>query len=76
MKKRIPKPDDQENASKAADLITELVRLNPQFEPSIWVSACLTSVARAFHSSDYTYEEFIRESERALKFYKRYWDGI
>jgi hypothetical protein len=74
MKKRKPKPDDQENADKAANLIAELVKLNPQIEPSIWVSACLTSVARAFRSSDYTYEEFIREAERALKFYKRYWE--
>ena len=75
MKKRKPKKDDQENADKACDLLTELVQLNPQFEPSIWISACLTFVARAFHSSDYTYEEFLRESERALKFYKRYWEG-
>ena len=74
MKIRKTKPDDQENAEKAVDLITELVKLNPQLEPSIWVSACLTSVARAFRSSDYTYEEFLRETQRALNFYKYYWE--
>lgn len=74
MKKRKPKPDDQQNADKACDLITELVKMNPQFEPTIWVSACLTCVARCFHSNDFTYDQFLREAQSALKFYKRYWE--
>jgi hypothetical protein len=74
MKKREPKPDDQENARKACKLIAELVKLNPNIDNNCWVSACLSSVASTFEANGIPYPQYLKEMERAIRFYEHYWE--
>lgn len=71
--KRIPKSDDYEMSKKALELIAEMMKLNPQIDNTLWISACLSSVAATFHSNYYSYEIFSKEMEKATDYYKRYW---
>jgi hypothetical protein len=70
---RIPQDDDDEKAEKAALLIWELVKLNPDIDNSLWISACFSSIAAAFRSNNYSYEVYVRYVAETTKYYKKFW---
>ena len=63
------KDDDQDNVSRALVLIDELMELNTQIEPNLWVSAFLSSVAQASMQNGLTKEEYLQIMGEAAVFY-------
>lgn len=58
MNTREPKEDDRENALKAAELLAELILLNPQFDNNIWVSGMMAFIFDAFSRGKVPNDEF------------------
>jgi hypothetical protein len=74
MKRRGPKPDDQENATKACGLLNAMVKLHPEIDCNCWVSGCLSSIAATYVENGIGYPTYKKEMEEAVKFYKSYWE--
>lgn len=75
MKRRQPKPNDQENATRACSFIAQLVKMYPDIDCNCWISACLSSVASTFEANGIDYPQFVKEMEKSIKFYKSYWES-
>lgn len=74
MKRREPKPDDQDKAAYALSLIREFMLVNRDVEPVMWMGAFWTIIANAFHGSGYDFEFFSQRLDEVKKHYKGMWD--
>lgn len=73
MKVRASKPDDQKKADRVFRLLVDLMKKNPDIEPSVWVSGCLGYITQAFISSGMSYEDYFEDIVTALKSYEYWW---
>jgi hypothetical protein len=75
-KTRNPHPNDQENVQRAADLIDELVAMNPEIQPIFWVSASFSGIVNCFINSGISYERFCKEMNKMMEHYKQRWEDF
>lgn len=77
MKKQIrkSKDNDQENVSKAYNLLLELMELNYEIEGNIWGAAFMFAMVNGYINSGFTYEEYKKDLEMGMKSYKDWFDN-
>jgi hypothetical protein len=73
MKKRDPKPDDDEKVRKACHLSAEIVEINRDIDQTLWASAFAFTLAVMFSSSA-PYEKFCDFLDELKIVYKDMWD--
>lgn len=73
--KRIPKETDQYQVDKAKQIIEVMIKNNPSIEGTIWLSAFMGMVARAFLNGGHSYETYKKENQGFLEHYKTWWDN-
>ncbi len=74
MKKRTPKDTDQENVKKSCDMICDLVKLNPEIDGCIWISAFYACITQAYVNAGISYEEFCEDIKDAIEKYKPWFE--
>lgn len=74
MKERKPKPDDQECAQFAFQLIKEFMGVNRDVEPIMWLGAFWSIQAHSMRDSGYSFEVFCEQLDRVKQHYKGLWD--
>lgn len=74
MNKRIPKSTDQQNSEKTFDMLCDLVKLNPEIEGCIWMSAFFTCIVQTFVKSGFSYEDFCEDMKGSMEKYKSWFD--
>jgi len=71
---RSPKPDDQEMVEEGFNAMKRVLKENPQIEPSLWVSVCLSCIVESYVNSGISYTQFKKEMESAVAHYKEWWE--
>jgi hypothetical protein len=75
MKKiRPPRPDDQDNAQKAYQLIMDLMEMNKGIEPALWCGAVWSVLVNGYKQCDFSYEDFRQEVNKISQHYKSWWE--
>jgi hypothetical protein len=71
VKFRESKPEDQEEAEKAFQLLLDLITHHQrQIEPSLWVGAMIGALADNYEKSGFPFKYFKKEMEEAVGHYK------
>lgn len=74
MKKRKPKKTDQDNVQLAYQMISDLARINPEIEASLWVSACFSAIVDSYRNSGASVEQFCKEMDNVKEHYRKWFD--
>lgn len=74
IKHRDPKPDDQEQAERAFQLLKALCRENQEIEGNIWIGGFWSILVDAYRDSGFSYEQFKQEMQAVLRNYKNWWE--
>jgi len=69
MELRSPKPDDQDEAEKAFQILKECVINHPTIEPNIWAAAFWSVLISAYVDAGLTYKQFYEELENVRENY-------
>jgi hypothetical protein len=75
VQKRKSLPEDKEKIDEGIKIIQATMRNHPEIDGNQWLGALATLVARTFHNSHLSYEQFEGEMERIKNFYKYLWDA-
>jgi hypothetical protein len=68
------KDTDNAEVEKAIELLYELMSLNRQIEPTLWVSAFFYILSAGFHQCGVPYEMLRITADKALTYYKPVFD--
>lgn len=74
VKKRRSKKTDKINAEKAYQILLETMIAHPEIEPTLWASACWSSLVTGYLNSNIPYREFCEDFDSAKEHYKNRWD--
>jgi hypothetical protein len=74
MKQRTPKETDKNEIDKAISILSDCIELNPQIEPTIWISAFVEAIVRTYAVNRFSYNQFALELEKIKNHYKPWFD--
>lgn len=66
---------DQENVTKAINMIQDLMRLNQHIDPNQWASAIMGTMVIGYKSCGFSHKEYSEEMKRVIKHYKEWWEN-
>lgn len=59
---------------EAAQLVSELVQLNPQIEMTLWYGALMSCFVRGHINTGFSYEQFRKEIKKVVEHYKPWFE--